>query len=54
MMTLMITFSAFAGQMSCPIAPPPPPTEATEVAGYMDTTVADIALNLMQGILALF
>lgn len=54
MMSLMMAFSAFAGQMSCPVASPSPPTDLTVVAGDLGTSIAEITLNLMQGVLALF
>lgn len=53
-MSLMTAFSAFAGQMSCPVAAPQPPPDLTVAAGDMGTSIAEIALNLMQGVLALF
>ena len=53
MMTLMIMISAFAGQMSCPIASPPPPPADSVEAGDMETTVAEVVLSLAQSMLLL-
>ena len=54
MMSLMIASSAFAGQMSCPVASPSPPTDLTVVTGDTGAFIAEITLNLTQGVLALF
>lgn len=50
MILLTMAFSAFAGQMSCPVASPSPPTEV----GDLGTSFAEITVNLMQSVLALF
>ena len=63
-LTLMLTLSAFAGQIEIGYVPPPPQQstaqgEATmsntgEIStGVMDTTT-EITLNLLQSVLALF
>lgn len=61
-LTLTLAAPAFAGTISCPVAPPPPPpsvattasgTGADDVAGTIECPLTS-ALTLLQSILALF
>lgn len=68
MLTLALTVSTFAGQMSTTVVDPPPPAPEATTQGSMSTTVAgqietniiatdpttEVALNLLQSLLALF
>jgi hypothetical protein len=63
-LTLTLALSAFAGEIQIPFAPPPPPTQQAATAGEVSapgagemqtgvTATTEIALNLIQGVLAL-
>jgi hypothetical protein len=66
-LTLALALSAFAGEISTPIAPPPPPQQATQgqieigsTAGEITTGLTatdaamEITLNLLESVLSLF
>lgn len=64
-LSFLLTVPALAGEMECPIAPPPPPaTPATAAEGetgngvsgevIADDTLAEVALNLLGNVLTLF
>lgn len=69
-LTFLLTIPALAGEMECPIAPPPPPaTPTTAVGGDIgngvtgqfgsseattDSTLTEIALNLLANVLTMF
>jgi hypothetical protein len=67
-LTLVLSVSAFAGIIECPVAPPPPPSaaiaasgpDAESTASHIETGVAptdpvtEAALLLLQSVLALF
>lgn len=46
-LTLVIACSAYAGEISCPIAAPP-------ATGQIETPLTEVALSLVQSMLALF
>ncbi|MEA2172904.1 MAG: hypothetical protein QOD00_496 [Blastocatellia bacterium] len=50
-LTLAFCVSVFAGQMSCPVVPDPPPDPT--VTGQMDTPLTGIAVTIIESVLLL-